>query len=121
MHHIDTKFNNFHFLIHEDLGYLAPMLQKNLAKSEDKVETFPNLDHMFESIRPEKTEDLFDAGFIITLKSHLSLINPKVLPQDYFLLVIDRSKGPIIEINEESKKIKVDNLSQLPLIQKLIV
>jgi len=119
--HIDTKFNNFHFLIHEDLGYLAPMLKNHLAKAEDKVETFANLEHMFESIRPEKTEGLFDAGFLITLKSHLNLINPKSLPQDYFLLVIDRSKGAIIEVNEDTRKVRVDNLSQLPLVQKLII
>jgi len=55
-----------------------------------------SLEHMFECIRPEKTGDLFDGGFIFTLKHHIPLINPKILPEDYYLVVVDRFKGSLL-------------------------
>lgn len=76
---------------------------------------------MFECIRPEKTNDLFDAGFIVTLRQHLPLINPKILPEDYYLLVIDRSRTPFLEINEENRKVRIDQLGQLSLVQKMLI
>ena len=69
------------------------MLSNHLKGPTDKFETFVSLEHMFECIRPEKTSDLFDGGFIFTLKHHLPHINPKILPEDYYLVVVDRYKG----------------------------
>ena len=52
LHHVNTQFNNFHFLIHEDLAYLNVMLKNHLKGPTDKLETFVSLEHMFECIRP---------------------------------------------------------------------
>ena len=96
LHHVNTQFNNFHFLVHEDLAYLNVMLGNNLKSPTDKFETFGSLEHMFECIRPEKTRDLFDGGFIFTLRHHIPLINPKILPEDYYLVIVDRYKGALL-------------------------
>ena len=102
------------------MNYMVPILSDNLVKSNDKIESFNNLELMFQLIKPQKTE-LFDVGLIITLESHLQLINPRILPEDYYLIVIDRSKGPLLEIKEDSRRIRVDHLGQLPLATKIIV
>jgi hypothetical protein len=120
LHHVNTRFNNFHFLIHEEMGYLAPLLQAHLASFRDRTELFAGLENMFECIRPEKTRDI-DAGFIFTLKQHLPLINPKILPEDYYLVVIDRSKGPLLEVSEEGRRVRLDQLAQLALAQKVVI
>ena len=51
---------------------------------------------MFECIRPDKVQDFYDAGFIITIKNHIGLINPKILPDDYFIVVIEKSKETLL-------------------------
>ena len=66
-------------------------------------------------------KDNFDAGFIFTLQNHLNVINPKILPQDYYIIVFDQSRQHFIEISEENRKITIDNLNHLPLVQKIII
>lgn len=100
--HINTKLNNFHYILHEEFSYLQPIIKKYLASPQDKIDSFSNLESMFECLRPEKTQELFDAGFIFTIKSHLPLINPKILPDDYFIVVIEKSKNglSVLEISD---------------------
>jgi hypothetical protein len=51
----------------------------------------------------------------------LPLINPKILPEDYYLVVIDRSKGPLLEVSEEGRRVRLDQLAQLALAQKVVI
>lgn len=43
------------------------------------------------------------------------------MPEDYYLVVIDRNKGAMLEINEDTRRIKIDHLRLLPLVQKIIL
>ena len=43
LQYVNTKFNNFHFLIHEELAYLHPMFQVHLARPQDRLQTFSSL------------------------------------------------------------------------------
>lgn len=76
---------------------------------------------MYECLRPEKVREFYDAGFIFTLSTHTSMINPKILPEDYYMVVIDRNKGAVLEISEDSRRIRIDHLRLLPLVQKIIL
>lgn len=97
------------------------MLQAHLTTPQDQLDSFASLERMFECIRPEKTSGLFEAGFIFTLPHHMSLINPKILPEDYYLVVIDNGRGPWLEIDEATRQVRINEMGQLPLAQQLLL
>jgi hypothetical protein len=49
---IVTKFNCFHFIIAEDMNYLIEIIERFVATSNDKVESFTGSDELFDCIRP---------------------------------------------------------------------
>lgn len=119
--HINPRLNNFHFIIHEELSYLNVIIKEQLATPHDKIETFTSIENMYECLRPEKIQDFYEGGFIFTLSSNLSLVNAKILPEDYYLVIIDRNKGAMLEINEDTRRIKIDHLRLFPLVQRIIL
>ncbi len=72
-------------------------------------------------MRPEKVRDKFDGGFIFSLPSHVPLLNPKILPEDYLLAMMDPSQGPILEFSPGARRLRLDHLKRLPLAQKLLL
>lgn len=41
--HVVTRFNCFHFVVQEELGYLADTLRAHVATPNDKIDTFTGL------------------------------------------------------------------------------
>jgi hypothetical protein len=46
VNHIVTSISNFHFLVHEELNYLVPLLSQ-LASPNDLLQVFSSLEEMF--------------------------------------------------------------------------
>ena len=47
---------------------------------------------LFERCREAGTEN-FDVGFVLARKKELDLINVALLPEDYYVVVVDGDKG----------------------------
>lgn len=114
-----TSVNNFHFLVHDELSYLVPLI-KQLLSPNDVLEVFTSFDDLFEFLG-EKVEGRFDGGFIFTLPSHIPLVNPKMLPEDYLVSVIDPSQGPILELSPGARRLRIDHLKRLLLAESLLL
>lgn len=119
--HVILRFNNFHFIVHEDLTYLTTIITTHLATSNDKVESFAGVEQLFECIRPEKVEDRFDAGFIFVRREEIKLINVNLFPEDYYIVTVQRAEAAFLSLNEAARSISMDKLAYIQLAQKIVM
>ena len=91
--HVVTKFNSFHFLVEGALGYLKEMVGGSLTTERDKVEGWDGAEELFERCQ-EGGREGFDVGFVLARKQELQLINVALLPEDYYLVVVEGEEGP---------------------------
>lgn len=92
MAYVVTRFNCFHFLVQEDLGYLVESIRAHVATPNDSLDSFTGLQELIGCLRTAKDRQ-FDAGFIFLQQEELKLVNPALLPEDYYTVIIEPGEG----------------------------
>ena len=80
------------------------------------------MEQLYERIRSDRVEGRFDAGFIFARKQEAQLVNPTLLPEDYYMVTIERGEGEaFLEVEESGRRVRMDQLGRLLLAQRLVI
>ncbi len=82
----------------------------------DKVDFFACLEEL-----SQKAFSLMDCGFVVMVHQEALKVNPSMLPENYYVILIEKGEDPLLEIDEDAKRIRMDSLERLTLAAKIIL
>ena len=82
--HIDVHLSAAHYLFQEELRYYEKKLS-TLFGPLDKVDFFACLEELF-----QKAFSLMDCGFVVMVHQEALKVNPSMLPENYYVILIDK-------------------------------
>lgn len=113
--HINTHLSATHYLFQEELRYIEKKINP-LFGPLDKLDYFACLEEL-----SQKAFSLMDCGFVLAVGDEGQKVNPTMLPENYYVVSIEKTEGHMLEIDEDSKRVRMDSLERLALAQKIIL